>query len=37
MANLVTCYDPSSWDAYGEISKNLATWVLQAIEAAKYR
>jgi hypothetical protein len=37
MANFVTCYDPSSWDAYGEISKNLATWVLQAIEAAKYR
>jgi hypothetical protein len=37
MANLVTCYDPNTWDAYGEISRNLATWVSQAIEAAKYR
>jgi hypothetical protein len=37
MASLITCYDPSAWDAYGEISRNLATWVSQAIEAAKYR
>lgn len=37
MASLITCYDPSAWDAYGEISRNLATWVSQAIEAAKHR
>jgi len=37
MASLVTCYDPVSWDAYGEISRNLATWVSQAIEQAKHR
>lgn len=37
MASLVTCYDPVSWDAYGEISRNLVTWVSQAIEQAKYR
>lgn len=35
MANLVTCYDPASWDAYGEISRNLTTWVSEAIEEAK--
>ena len=34
MANLITCYDPSAWDAYGDISRNLATWVSQAIDAA---
>lgn len=37
MASLITCYEPSPWDAYGDISRNLATWVSQAIEAAKYR
>jgi hypothetical protein len=37
MANLITCQDPSSWDAYGDISRNMATWVSQAIDAAKYR
>lgn len=37
MANLVTCYDPSSWDAYGEISRNMESWVASAIAAAKYR
>jgi len=37
MANLITCHDPSAWDAYGDISRNIATWVSQAIEAVKYR
>jgi hypothetical protein len=37
MANLVTCHDPSAWDAYGEISRNMATWVSQAISAATHR
>lgn len=37
MANLITCHDPSSWDAYGDISRNMTTWVSQAIDAAKYR
>ena len=26
------CYDPSSSDAYGDISKNLASWVETAIK-----
>jgi hypothetical protein len=37
MANLITCHDPSSWDAYRDISTNMATWVSQAIEAARSR
>ena len=37
MANLVTCYDPSSWDSYGEISRNLEGWVDRAIKAAQKR
>lgn len=37
MANLVRCYDPSSYDAYGEISRNLPTWVDTAIYEAKNR
>lgn len=37
MATLIPSYDPSAWDAYGDISRNLATWVSQAIDAAKYR
>lgn len=37
MANLVTCHDPIAWDAYGDISKNMATWVSQAISAAGSR
>jgi hypothetical protein len=37
MANLITCHDPSAWDAYGDISKNMGTWVSQAIAAAQYR
>ena len=37
MANLITCHDPTSRDAYGDISRNMATWVSQAIEAAKHR
>lgn len=37
MANLVTCHNPSAWDAYGEISRNMSAWVDQAIEAAGRR
>ena len=37
MASLVTCYDPSSWDAYGEISRNLEGWVSNAIRSANAR
>ena len=37
MASLVTCYDPASWDAYGEISRNLEGWVDAATRAAQSR
>jgi hypothetical protein len=37
MASLVTCYEPSSWDAYNEISRNLDGWVSSAIQAASFR
>ena len=37
MAHLITCHDPGIWDAYGEISRNMASWVSQAIDAVKYR
>lgn len=37
MANLIACHDPSAWDAYGEISRSMGTWVSQAILAARYR
>ena len=37
MASLITCHDPSARDAYGEISRNMATWVSQAIDTAKNR
>jgi hypothetical protein len=37
MANLVTVYDPSTSDAYGDISRNLQGWVAGAIANAKAR
>lgn len=37
MANLIPCHDPVAWDAYGDISRNMAGWVSSAIDAAKYR
>jgi hypothetical protein len=37
MANLITCHDPTASDAYGDISKNMATWVSQAVYAAGSR
>ena len=37
LANLITCHDPTTWEAYGDISRNMATWVSQAIDAATYR
>lgn len=37
MTDLVVCHDPNSWDAYGEISRNMTSWVSQAIDAVGYR
>lgn len=37
MSNFVRCHDPIAYDAYGEISRNLSTWVASAIEEAKRR
>ncbi|WP_129779444.1 TIR domain-containing protein [Peristeroidobacter soli] len=37
MANLVTCHDPNSWDAYADIKDNLEYWVADAIARAKRR
>lgn len=37
MASLITCYEPSVQDAYGDISRGMATWVSQAIDAARAR
>lgn len=32
LANLVPCYDPNSWDAYGDIYDNIEDWVEYAIK-----
>ena len=37
MSSLVSCYDPSTYDTYGDISKNLEDWVQSAIAQAKTR
>lgn len=37
MSNLVQCHDPNSWDAYGDISRNLQDWVASAITQTQYR
>lgn len=37
MANLVQVHDPSSWDAYGDIARNMQSWVASAVASAKYR
>jgi len=37
MSSRVRCYDPSSYDAYGDISRNLENWVAAAIAEAQYR
>lgn len=37
MANLVPTYDPSSYDAYGDVSRNLQSWVATAIAQAASR
>ena len=31
LSSLATCYDPKSWDAYGDIQNNLSAWVEHAI------
>jgi hypothetical protein len=30
-SNIITCYDPSPFDAYGDIKRNMERWVEQAI------
>ena len=35
MAELVPCYDPNSQDAYGDIRKNLESWIEDAIRNQK--
>jgi antiphage defense system Thoeris ThsB-like protein len=37
MANLVEVHDPSSWDAYGDIARNMQNWVASAIASAQNR
>lgn len=37
LANLVQCRDPNFWDAYGDIAKNLQSWVADAIAGARNR
>lgn len=37
LVSRVQCYDPSSYDAYGDISRNLRGWVDSSIAAAKAR
>lgn len=37
MASFIRCHDPSSRDAYGDISRNLQGWVAAAIQDAKSR
>ena len=33
LSSIVSCHNPSSTDAYGDIKKNLETWVENAIDA----
>lgn len=35
LSSLVNCYDPSASDAYGDIKKNLETWIEKAINQRK--
>ena len=37
LANLVLCRDPNFRDAYGDIAKNLQSWVADAIARARNR
>ncbi len=37
MANYVDVYDPSSYDAYNDIARNISGWVDRAIERARTR
>ncbi len=37
LSNFIKCYDPYSEDAYGEIYRNLSTWVETAIAEKNYR
>lgn len=37
MVNLVQVYDPSTWDAYGDIARNMQSWVASAIASAQNR
>jgi len=35
LSNIVKCYEPSSYDAYGDIAKNMESWVESAIAQRK--
>jgi hypothetical protein len=35
LAAIVRCYNPNSWDAYGDIKNNLEMWVDEAIRIRK--
>ncbi len=35
LSSIVRCYDPNSYDAYGDIKKNLENWVDEAIRIRK--
>lgn len=35
LSNIVPCYDPSSYNAYGEIAKNIGGWIEHAIQVRK--
>jgi len=37
LSSYITCHDPNSWDAYGDINRNLEAWVEDAIEQTKRR
>lgn len=31
LSNIVKCYDPTYWDAYNDIAKNIDDWIEEAI------
>jgi len=35
LSSIVRCYNPNSWDAYGDIKNNLESWVDEAIRIRK--
>jgi hypothetical protein len=37
LSTMISCYDPNSWDTYGDIRANLQGWVASAIARAQAR